>query len=86
MSLSTIFGHVEIISYLLGLKQNYAAKIVSCSSTQYRNSDGHESQTSSIVIPSLKLFQLSHCALRNSCMQITELGPVVQEMLFLKLI
>ena len=52
---------------LPGLNQYQAADTskVSCSRTQHSNSAGGEAQTSNPLIPSLTLYQLSHCAPQN---------------------
>ena len=48
--------------HLPGLNQYFTADKVSCSRTQHIDSSGVAARTSNPSIPSLALYQLSHCA------------------------
>ena len=61
MDVSTIFSHVR--TGLPELNQYSAGDKVSCSSTQHSDSAGGETRISNLSIPSLRLYQLNHCAL-----------------------
>ena len=55
-----------------GLNQYEAADKLSCSRTQDSDSAGSESRTSKPLIPSTKLYQLSHCAAARQFMLIAQ--------------